>query len=256
MRTTVLIANYNYGRYLKDAIESALTQTVEPQCICIVDDNSTDDSWEIITSYCENNQREEQVVPSPGGNILVKLGNIGETDLLGVKLPQTSGPSVARNVGIQFTLPVTNIYAILDADDCMRPNKLEKCLKPFEDERIGVVYANYYNINEDTGVSLLEVKEPYSIERLQNECIVHSGALIRAEALDRVKDNMGWYDSSMRTCEDYELWIRLSNVCMFYHIAEALTDVLVHKENSTNSVKNEIWQRNSAYIRSKHGNSN
>lgn len=251
-RITVLTCVYNYGRYLSKTVNSVLAQTLRPSCLCLVDDCSNDNSWEIIGEYAEQNQREEHEVPTPGGNIQIKLGNINGVDILGVRLPQNSGPSVARNIGIQFCEPSTDFFAILDGDDQMLPNKLEECLKPFEDERVGLVYANYYNINEDTGVKVLEVKEPYSIDRLQQECIVHSGFVVRKGSLDMVKENGVVYDPLLRTCEDWDLEIRLSNACMFCHIPEALTDVLVHSNNSTNSVSRENWERNWQRIRQKH----
>jgi len=252
MRTTVLIANYNYGRYIEQAINSCLRQTVKPNAICIVDDNSTDNSWEIISNYCGNKQTEDQRLNTGDGEIRLKVGSLYGIDVIGIKLPNTYGPSSARNTGIQCTIASTDVYAILDADDEMLPNKLEECLRPFEDERIGVVYANYFNINEETGVSLLEIKEPYDVTRLYKECIVHSGSLIRSSLFSKIAQDGNVYDPVLRTCEDWDLWLRLSNVCMFYHIPIPLTKVLVHQKNSTNSVPNEVWQQNWRYIAQKH----
>src|ERR1700733_2019113 len=48
---SIVINNYNYDRYLKDAIDSALNQTVPAHEIVVVDDGSTDDSRAIIESY-------------------------------------------------------------------------------------------------------------------------------------------------------------------------------------------------------------
>lgn len=252
MKITVLIANFNYSKYLGDCIWSAINQTLSPKCICIVDDGSTDNSWDIIKEYVEENQKEDTVAKSEIGDILIKVGNIKGIDIVGVKLPKPTGPSQARNIGIQLTMPSTDLYAILDADDKMSPTKLEWCVQPFTNPSVGVVYANYYNINSETGVSLLEVKEPYDIFRLNQECIVHSGSLIRATFLEKVKDENGYYDVNMRTCEDWDLWLRLCRICNFYHIPEALTDVLIHSQNSTNSVNKAIWEQNWRRIKEKH----
>ena len=48
---SVIIDNYNYGRFLREAIDSALAQTYSQREIIVVDDGSTDDSREIIRSY-------------------------------------------------------------------------------------------------------------------------------------------------------------------------------------------------------------
>lgn len=252
LKVCVLIANHNYGRYLERAINSAFNQTVKPKCICVVDDGSEDNSWDVFNSIIKPIQTEEHVNKSNLGDVLIKVGVKNGIDLIGLKLPKAVGPSAARNAGILFTMPVTDIYAILDADDEFLPNKLEECLQPFKNQAIGLVYANYYLINEDTGVKLIEVKEPYSVNRLMQECIVHSGFLVRAACLNAVKDKLGYYDVEMRTCEDWDLEIRLSRVCLFYHIPKALTNVLVHQNNSTNSVKREIWEQNWNRIRVKH----
>lgn len=244
MDITVLIANKNYGQYLDKAIRSCVSQTLQPKCICIIDDGSTDDSWEVISKWIAPNQREEKTEATNIGDLLIKVGSINDIDIVACKVPKSVGPAEARNLGISLTRQSTEIYAILDADDEMLSNKLELCSLPFRNPNIGVVYANYYNVNSETGLSLLEIKEPFDIFRLQQECIVHSGSLIRATALDKAKDQYGYYDKNMRTCEDWDLWIRLSKVCGFYHIAESLTNVLVHPNNSTNSVPKEVWMAN------------
>lgn len=252
MNITVMIANHNYGNYIKDAISSAIEQTVKPRCICIIDDNSSDNSWDVISSFTDANLIEEQTQPSNYGNVEVKVGRVQDIDIVAIRLPVNVGPSEARNCGIRFTLPVTDVYAILDADDMMLPTKLEECSKPFVNSQIGVVYANYYHVNLENNTKLLEVKEPYDIVRLNQECIVHSGSLIRKVFLEKVKEGDSYYDPTMRTCEDWDLWIRLSKVCLLHHIPIALTGVLVHSNNSTNSVSKEIWQRNWSRIREKH----
>ncbi len=244
MRIGVLIANKNYSPYIQQAIDSALNQTLLPSCICIVDDGSTDDSWEKICLYANQNLRQEEVADSPNGKVLVKIGSIRNVDVVAIKIPVSMGPSEARNYGLDIILPSIDVIAILDADDSMLPTKLEKCVKPFANKSVGVVYANYNHINSITGVSTLEVKRPYDIFALQAECIVHSGALIRAELLKKLKDENGYYDRHMRTCEDYDLWIRASKYCSFYHVAESLTNVLVHSGNSTNTVSKEVWEAN------------
>ena len=48
----------------------------------------------------------------------------------------------------------------------------------------------------------------------------------------------------MRTCEDYDLWMRISEKYLISHVPVALTKVRVTGENSSNIVAQETWQKN------------
>lgn len=226
-----LIANYNYGRFIRKAIDSALNQTY-PIKLCIGDDASTDDSTAIIKEYFPNATMEDK-----GEYLLLE-----ENDNIFVQLKKQTGPSHVRNLLIQETILKTDYYAILDADDTNHPTKIEKALQIMRQyPSVGIVYADYY-IKRDDGLILPEYKESFSYPRLLQECIIHSGSIIRKEALEYAAENTGWYDFRLRCSEDYDLWLRICEKYIAYHIPELLSTVLVHKNNSTNSVSQEIWQ--------------
>jgi glycosyltransferase involved in cell wall biosynthesis len=249
-KVNVIIANCNYGRYITDAIKSVQDQT-HPCSMTIIDDGSTDNSWDVIQKCVANGI----VVDTK------KIDNVEyfQVDLrtgpcLVIKFPQSVGPSAARNVGILNTLGYSDYYQILDADDYMYPTKVERLLAKAEsDPRIGVVYGDYDIHNVETGNTLREYKEPFSLAKLASECIVHSGSLIRKQALLAVKDQFGIYDEQMRTAEDYDLWLRIARRFLICHVPEALTYVRVHKNNSTYSVDKNIWQQNWRRIQEKNG---
>ena len=235
---TILIANYNDEKYIDRCIESAVNQDYPGRLnICIVDDGSTDSSWKIISSYF--NQED--------GKLLEKsnCGRFGNTNLIAIK-GENGGPSFARNIGITQTIEDTDIYAILDSDDEMYEDKVSTCVSLFQkgDGMIGVVYADYDTINVETGKIIREFKEPYSRKRLVRECIVHSGSLILKEALQNVLEETGYYDETMRTCEDYDLWMRISEKYIIAHVPKSLTKVRVTGDNSSFIVNQEIWQKN------------
>ena len=48
----------------------------------------------------------------------------------------------------------------------------------------------------------------------------------------------------MRTCEDYDLWMRISDNYMIVHIPESLTKVRVTGDNSSFIINKDVWQRN------------
>ena len=51
MNVSIVISNHNYGRFVADAVESALAQTHRDLQVIVVDDGSTDDSLEILAGY-------------------------------------------------------------------------------------------------------------------------------------------------------------------------------------------------------------
>lgn len=106
---SILINNYNYGQYLKDAIESALNQTYSPIEVIVVDDGSTDNSREIIASY------GDRIIPI---------------------LKANGGQASAFNAG--FLASKGDILCFLDSDDVFKPNKVEKVVRDFQkDKNIG-----------------------------------------------------------------------------------------------------------------------
>lgn len=223
---TIVIVNRNYGQWVGGAIESALKQDypTERLDIQVVDDCSDDNSVEVISEF--TNKEDSRVTLT--------------------QIPKSFGPSKARNIAISNSLPYTNVYVILDADDEMYPNKVKRLVLEWlqAPNQIGVVYGDYDTLNIETGVKIREYKPYYDKNRLNKECIVHSGALISSAALLSVREDESFYDESMRTCEDYDLWMRISEKFMIMHVAEPLTLVRVHSKNSTNSVPSETWNQN------------
>lgn len=118
---SVIIPNYNYGRFLREAIDSALGQTLPPHEVIVVDDGSTDDSGAILGSY---------------GDRIITVRQ------------QNQGVGAARNKGAE--LATGEFLAFLDADDFWAPTKLEKQLAKFEtDAEISLVHCGFQDVNSD-----------------------------------------------------------------------------------------------------------
>ncbi|GFE69618.1 glycosyltransferase [Chroococcus sp. FPU101] len=99
---SVIITNYNYGRFLAQAIESVLNQTYQNFELIVVDDGSTDDSPEIIKRY--------------------------ENQLTAI-FQKNAGQGAAFNTGIAKAKG--EIVCFLDADDYFCKDKLEKVVIAF-----------------------------------------------------------------------------------------------------------------------------
>lgn len=96
---TVLINNYNYGRFLNQAIDSALNQTYQNIEVVVVDDGSTDESRDIIRSY------GDKVIPV---------------------LKENGGQASAFNAGISSSRG--QVICMLDSDDWFFPDKVERLM--------------------------------------------------------------------------------------------------------------------------------
>ena len=241
-RVTVIIPNHNDEQYIQNAIDSALNQDyLGPLKICVIDDGSSDGSWTLISSLFENVDSTERVQ-----DFSVIKGTIKHIPIVAIRRPDAGGPSAARNTGIDFTLNDTDIYAMLDSDDEFYRHKVSRCVDIFmkDSGSVGVVYGDYDTYNTNTEIKIREFKEPFNRRRLVDECIVHSGSVVSKDALVETKEDTGYYDENMRTCEDYDLWMRISEAFMIVHVPEAMTLVRVTGSNSSFIIDSETWQKN------------
>lgn len=265
----VIISNYNYGEFVLDAVESIKNQTYKGNIrIYLVDDGSTDGSWEKIKTYsdldCGLSCSQELIgeMCTPFGNQKIKtILKVTPSEHIEFISIENSGASKARNVAIYSAMDWADVFAILDADDEYKPEKISKLVEALElDPFIGVAYADYdiirtYRSNEYTKE---ELKESYSRERLMQRCIVHSGALIKKEYIKSViLQNGEIYKTKLHgpgseefigCTEDYDLWVRLSDYCMMVHVPESLSIVRETGKNQSMKMTTEIFNQNSKMI--------
>lgn len=238
-KVAVIIANHNYGKWVGSAIVSAVHQKYAGELkVFVVDDASTDFSVYAIKRMIDKLTSVEH----PKDRI----------DFIG--LAKNSGPSAARNAAIELAIKHFNpdVFMILDADDFYHPDKVDKSVKLWmtDPESIGVVYADYI-INGNDDYLKYEHKPAFSYSRLLKENIVHSNSLVSRKALEAV----GLYDEKLRTCEDYDLWIRIGQKFVIKHIPEALMMVraMGHNVSHITDQNRALWQDSMKYLREKHG---
>ena len=261
----VVITNYNYGEFVLDAIDSALKQDYEGQMrVYVIDDGSSDGSYDKLLSYASesiSSITDPHEVNEPYYAGQMKLFQCSDMNLWCYHI-ENSGASTARNVAIWEAWEWADVFAILDADDLYHPSKVSKQVqKLIEHDEIGVTYSDYiihktYGYND---YQKYEYKYPYSKFELERQCIVHSAGLIKKRCLSKILlDNKEIYDSNLHgpgsqgfigCIEDYDLWLRLSNVCMISHIAEPLSYVRETGLNQSMKMTPEIFQQNADKIR-------
>lgn len=245
----IIIANYNYGDYVQKAIESALNQTYKCHVI-VVNDGSTDDSLQTILSMIDYTSKTYSILNEEYYSGPIEIYSGENITLININ---NSGASTARNVGMHYASTFADFFAILDADDSYELNRVEVLLKKMlEYDEIGVVYSDY-EINH-FNYDKIELKQPYSRFALERECIVHSAALIRKKNLVEVMlPNKEFYDSKLHgplsqgfigCTEDYDLWLRLSNVCMIVHVPQILATANEHGRNQSLNMNSQIFMNN------------
>lgn len=120
---SILMSNYNYGRYLNDSIESVLHQTYRDLELIICDDGSTDDSARILVQYRLLDPRIKVIWQANGGQ------------------------SAALNVA--FHNSAGEIICLLDADDMFMPDKIAKVVNAFASApRSGLAVNRMLRVNE------------------------------------------------------------------------------------------------------------
>jgi glycosyltransferase involved in cell wall biosynthesis len=146
-KVSILIPLYNAEKYIAETIQSAINQTWPNKEIIIVDDGSTDRSYEIAKSY-------------ESGNIKV-YKNKGK------------GACAARNMA--FELSVGNYIQYLDADDLLSPNKIEEQLKVIaklgNDTIASCSWARFCNNIQDAKLKIRKIDKNYANPI---ECLIDS----------------------------------------------------------------------------------
>jgi glycosyltransferase involved in cell wall biosynthesis len=116
---SIIVNNFNYGRFLKEAINSALSQTYTNIEVIVVDDGSTDNSRDVIAGY---------------GALIVPV------------LKENGGQASAFNAGFQQSKGQFILF--LDSDDLLQPTAVEVALKAIRDSNAVKVHWQLWAIDE------------------------------------------------------------------------------------------------------------
>jgi len=204
MKASIVIPVYNARKFIVQAIQSALDQTLQDHEVIVVNDGSTDDS-------------DKEILKFRGRVVYIKQEN--------------KGVSAARNVGIQRAKG--EYIAFLDQDDVFMPNKLEK-LASFLDRHPdhGMVYSQISRIDGE-GKLLPPKKIPTHsgdiFPQLFMKCyIAPSMVMCRRQALLDIDLFQERFSSEG---EDYDLFLRLAKRAPIGVVQEELVMYRVHMGN-------------------------
>ena len=184
MNISVVIPTYNRKELLKRSIDSVINQTIKPSEIIIVDDGSND-----------------------GTEAMVKK----KYDSLKLIKQKNKGASAARNFGIKVSSG--EWICFLDSDDEWMSNKLEQQNGIINSsQEAWLCHTNEIWIRNGVRVNQMKKHQKYGgnvFENCLDICrISPSSVLIKKEVFETV----GLFDESLKVCEDYDLWLRITAV--------------------------------------------
>ena len=194
---SIIIAAHNEERNIKRAIYSAINQTYRNLEIIVVDDASTDNTFQIARRISEKDER-----------------------ILVLRNPRNLGPAYSRNIGLKYASG--KYVGILDADDWYHLRKISSQVSFLEKkESYGIVGT--FCILLCPGGGLMKIQLPVTHEEILKTMVyrnpfVHSSVLIRKNILDEV----GYYDVRYRRAHDYELYFRILSKCKGANIPKYL----------------------------------
>ena len=180
---TVLMAVYNGEKYVREAIESILSQTFKDFEFLIVDDGSDDTTPRILAEYKDSRIK---IVHNPK--------NIGLAASLNTGLKLSSGKFIARQ----------------DADDISMPERLDRQVSFIHNKKdIALVGTWVLTINSN-GEKVDKVIYPCDDATIRKNIVLrnqfaHGSVMYRKEAVV----SAGCYNELFRFSEDYNLWVRL-----------------------------------------------
>jgi hypothetical protein len=137
----------------------------------------------------------------------------------------------------------------LDADDLYLQGKLSKsvAMQQTNPNFIGLVYSDViiHDTRDDTYVR--EFRPPYERNLLEVENIISNAPLISKMALGY----SGMYDEDLPPCEDWDLWLRITENFVAIHIPEPLQRYTTTGQNCTFTVPGEVWNEKRMMIHAK-----
>ncbi|MGF1779092.1 glycosyltransferase family 2 protein [Vibrio nomapromontoriensis] len=203
---SIIINCFNSATYLRETIESVLSQSYENFELIFWDNQSTDASADIVKSYDDDRIKYFYAAAHT---------SLGE----------------GRNLALAKTRG--EFVSFLDADDAYSPNRLEVCVNAFTDNTIGLVYTN--GEIENSGKRSLfynDIQQSGSVFKLwlQSYKVMIPSVMFRRECLSTLGH---WVDTRFSMVEEYDFFLRIAkqwqiaycheNVCIWREHAGSMT---------------------------------
>jgi glycosyltransferase involved in cell wall biosynthesis len=215
---TVLVPVYNAGKFLRPALDGILNQSWRDFELLIIDDASTDKSWETIFSYQDKRIRA-----------LKNERNLGIAATLNKGLELASGELIAR----------------YDPDDLSHQDRLKTQIETFEQNKDAIAVFSRARLIDEKNRLIGWVRTPTNIQAIRwdlcfQNTLLHGSVMFRKQF---VWEKLGGY-RLLRTCEDYDLWSRIiRNHGKIIVLKENLVDYRIHSHSMMGKEHSEGFSR-------------
>lgn len=203
-KVSIYIPSYNNGKFIKECIDSVLNQSFTDLEVCVCDDGSTDNTVQILEENYRYNPKVRWKVQANGG--ISKASNTAVQMCRGMYIGQ------------------------LDSDDLLKPNAVETLVKYLDRHDVGCVYSGCERIDTEGNYLQDEYNWPiFSREKLLITMIVHHFRMFRRKDWMRTSG----FDETLTNAVDYDIFLKLSEVCSFHHVNEMLYLRRIHGNNTS-----------------------
>ena len=230
---SVIVPTVNRQEFLVRAIKSILNQTYREFEIIVVNDGG-EDVGEMLSTI------------DVGGRIVY------------LRLPKNHERSYARNMGIRIARG--KYIAYLDDDDQFLPEHLETLVTFLEGSDFEVAYTDAFRVvQEQQHGRYVETHRdvPYSYEFSRENLLRENYIpILSIMHLRSCLERTGFFDESLNTHEDWDLWIRMSEHTPFRHIKKVTAEFSWRMDGSTTtSSRQEDFVATKARIHDRYGTS-
>lgn len=204
---SIVIPAYNGASYLRQSIESVLSQDYPNVELIVLDDGSKDSTHEILQSYKDSFYWESH---------------------------ENMGQSATLNKG--WKLARGNVLSYLSVDDVLEPRAVSTSLKYLKDDVV-LTYCDF-NLIDPSSKLIRRVKAPdFNYRDMFSRLICHPGPGVFMTR--RAFEAAGFWNTAYRQMPDYDFWLRLGLQGRFIRVPEVLASFRVHEESLTFARANE-----------------
>ena len=228
MKISIVTPNYNYGHFIKKAIDSVFGQiqdAASPLCVehIVIDGGSTDDTIPIL----ENWEKEVSGMPSNVKDrysfIWVSEKDKGQTDAINKGLKKAAG----------------DIVCWLNADEYYLPGSLKIIMDTFKKyPNVDFVYGEPVYVDKSGSMLRIKRDHPFSYSvLLWYGCYITSCCSFWRH---RILDDGFFLDDSYKVTMDYEYWVRIANKGYKFKFVPAAIGAFLWHDGNVSRVYNDV----------------